>query len=195
VASSDLDPETISSLREQGAKIDTWGVGTRLVTAYEQPALGGVYKLAAVRRDAEEDWRMTVKISADPEKTTVPGILGARRFYDQAGRASADMIYDTVAAVEPGGVVVDPVNARRRKSIDRSWRQEELLVPILRGGDLVTDLPDLATSRARAQEQLASFHPGVLRRLNPHRYPAGLDVGLHRRRESLVEAALERRTV
>ena len=195
VASSDLDPETIASLREQGAMIDTWGVGTRLVTAWDQPALGGVYKLAAVRRSADDDWRMTVKVSADPDKTTVPGILGARRFYDQAGRASADMIYDTVADVEPGGKVVDPVNARRRKSIDRSWRDEELLVPILRGGDLVSDLPDLASSRARAQEQLASFHPGVLRRLNPHRYPAGLEVGLHRRREALVEAALERRAV
>ena len=55
----------------------------------------------------------------------------------------------------------------------------------------MTELPDLATSRARAQEQLASFHQGVLRRLNPHRYPAGLEVGLHRRREALVESALD----
>ena len=193
VASSDLDPETIASLREQGAAVDTWGVGTRLVTAYDQPALGGVYKLAAVRRDPSEEWRMTVKVSADPDKTTVPGILGTRRFYDQGGRAAADMIYDTAADVAPGDVVVDPVNARRRKSIDPSWQQEELLVPTLRDGELVTDLPDLATSRARAQEQLARFHPGVLRRLNPHRYPAGLDVSLHRRRESLVEAALDGR--
>lgn len=134
---------------------------------------------------------MTVKVSADPDKTTVPGILGARRFYDPAGRAAADMIYDTAAETEPGATVVDPVNPRRRKSIDASWREEELLVPTLRRGELVIDLPDLTTSRARAQEQLASFHPGVLRRLNPHRYPAGLDVTLHRRREALVEAALD----
>ena len=134
---------------------------------------------------------MTVKVSADPDKTTVPGILGARRFYDQAGRAAADMIYDTVAASAPGPAVVDPVNPRRRKPIDPTWRQDDLLVPTLRGGNLVTELPDLATSRARAQEQLASFHPGVLRRLNPHRYPAGLEVGLHRRREALVESALD----
>ena len=93
-----LDPETIASLREQGAAIDTWGVGTRLVTAYDQPALGGVYKLAAVRQGPQEDWRMTVKVSADPDKTTVPGILGARRYYDTAGQAVADMIYDTAAA-------------------------------------------------------------------------------------------------
>jgi nicotinate phosphoribosyltransferase len=193
VASSDLDPETIASLREQGAAIDTWGVGTRLVTAYEQPALGGVYKLAAVRRGPEEPWRMTVKVSADPDKTTVPGILGARRFYDQNGRASADMIYDSAADGRPGTTVVDPVNSRRRKSIDPAWRQEELLVPTLREGEPVIELPDLAVSRARAQEQLASFHPGVLRRLNPHRYPAGLEIGLHRRREALVEAALDGR--
>jgi nicotinate phosphoribosyltransferase len=191
VASSDLDPETIASLREQGAAIDTWGVGTRLVTAYDQPALGGVYKLAAVRTSPQDEWRMTVKVSADPDKTTVPGILGARRFYDEVGRAAADMIYDTAARNEPGSTVVDPVNPRRRKKIEASWRAEELLVPTLRGGELVTELPDLATSRARAQEQLASFHPGVLRRLNPHRYPAGLDVTLHRRREALVEAALD----
>lgn len=191
VASGDLDPETIASLREQGAAIDTWGVGTRLVTAYEQPALGGVYKLAAVRKGPQEPWRMTVKISADPLKTTVPGILGVRRFYDTAGRAAADMIYDTASETPAGETVVDPMNPRRRKSVDQSWQHEELLIPTLRGGELVTELPDLATSRARAQEQLASFHQGVLRRLNPHRYPAGLEVGLHRRREALVESALD----
>ena len=79
--------------------------------------------------------------------------------------------------------------------MESTQQQNQILIfdTTLRDGELVTDLPDLATSRARAQEQLACFHPGVLRRLNPHRYPAGLDVSLHRRRESLVEAALDGR--
>ena len=65
VASNDLDPDTIASLREEGARIDVWGVGTRLVTAYDEPALGGVYKLAAVRPPQGGTWRRTVKISAE----------------------------------------------------------------------------------------------------------------------------------
>lgn len=190
VASNDLDPETITSLRAQGAAIDIWGVGTRLVTAYEQPALGGVYKLTAIRPGPDSVWRPTVKISADASKTTVPGILGVRRFFGPDGQAVADMIHDTLELGDHGTTIVDPANSYRRKAIDERWRHEELLQPVLRDGNLVGELPDLAAARERAREQLASFHPAVLRQLKPHRYPAGLEFGLHQRREALVEEAL-----
>jgi nicotinate phosphoribosyltransferase len=189
VASNDLDAETIASLREQGAAIDTWGVGTRLVTAYEQPALGGVYKLTALRSSPDAAWRPTVKVSADPAKTTVPGILGVRRFFDHEGYAAADMIYDTLDQRAPGAVLVDPTNAFRRKPLDPKWRREDLLAPVMRAGDLVAELPDLAAIREHARQELASFHPSILRRLNPHRYPAGLELELHLRREALVASA------
>ena len=74
VASNDLDPATMESLQAQGARIDSWGVGTKLVTCYDQPALGGVYKLTAIR-DGGPRWRTPVKVSADTAKITVPGRL------------------------------------------------------------------------------------------------------------------------
>ncbi|WP_411844893.1 nicotinate phosphoribosyltransferase [Roseibacillus persicicus] len=77
VASNDLDVETISELKRAGAKIDTWGVGTKLVTAYEQPALGGVFKLGAIQE--EETWRYAIKLSEDPIKVSNPGCLNATR--------------------------------------------------------------------------------------------------------------------
>lgn len=192
VASNDLDPDTIASLREEGARIDVWGVGTRLVTAYDEPALGGVYKLAAVRPPQGGPWRRTVKISADAAKTTVPGILGVRRFFDEQGLAAADMIYDTGSDKPLGAMVVDPTNSHRRKVVDPAWSSEELLQPVLRAGRLIADVPSLRDARERAHDQINVFHPSILRRVNPHRYPAGLEIGIFREREAMVEEAMER---
>ena len=92
VASNDLDEHTIASLKQQGAAIDVWGVGTRLVTGGDQPALGGVYKLGAVRRPGQP-WRHRVKVSEQAVKTTTPGVQQVRRFCGPSGFL-ADVIYD-----------------------------------------------------------------------------------------------------
>ena len=192
VASNDLDPETIESLLAQGARIDSWGVGTKLVTCFDQPALGGVYKLTAVRRSGEEDWRTPVKVSADTAKITVPGQLAVRRFYDADGTARADMIWDELAAEDGSRVVVDPVDAHHRLTIDDGWTSRELTVPVLRSGRRVYEPPSLPVSRDHARRELGTLHPAILRQLRPHWYPAGLEWGLHTRREALIETALER---
>jgi nicotinate phosphoribosyltransferase len=190
-ASNDLDPEVIASLHEQGARIDIWGVGTRLVTAYDQPALGGVYKLTAIREQGRP-WRLPVKISDETAKVSVPGILAVRRFYDANGRAAADMIWDEMAQGAQSDIIVDPSDDHRRRVIEDGWRPVELLVPVFRRGRLVYDAPPLDTVRAHAAAELASLHPAVRRRLNPHRYPAGLELGLYRRRDALIESAVSR---
>src|SRR5690606_31598874 len=97
VASNDLDEHLIRSLKDQGATITVWGVGTKLVTANEQPALGGVYKLTAIRDDAGT-WQHKVKLSEQRAKITNPGILQVRRFLHE-GRFCADMIYDMTCGV------------------------------------------------------------------------------------------------
>ncbi len=86
VASSDLDEYTIMNLKAQGAKIDVWGVGTKLITAYDQPALGAVYKLVSI----EEDGKMadTIKISSNPEKVTTPGLKKVYRIINQLNHHS-----------------------------------------------------------------------------------------------------------
>jgi nicotinate phosphoribosyltransferase len=190
VASNDLDEHTIESLREQGSRIDIWGVGTKLDTAFDQPALGAVYKLTAIR-ESDGSWRYPVKLSEQTAKISTPGILGVRRFTDATDRFRADMIYDEGMPPEgPGGVIVDPADVLHMRSIDPSWSAHELVLPALRSGRRVAASPTLDEIRARARGQIGAIHPAIRRLLNPHVYPVGLERRLHERRTQLV---LERR--
>jgi nicotinate phosphoribosyltransferase len=194
VASNDLDAATIASLRAQGARIDTYGVGTKLVTCYDQPALGGVYKLVAIADGPGGSWRTPIKISEDPIKVTIPGILAVRRFYDETGTARADMIYDEelgVIARDGRAEIVDPASELRRRYIEEGWSSRELLISVFRAGVRVHDPATISEARAHAGAQLASFPDAIKRALNPHRYPAGLELGLHNRRRTLIEERLE----
>jgi nicotinate phosphoribosyltransferase len=184
LASNDLDENIISSLKNQGAKIGVWGVGTKLVTGYDQPALGGVYKLSAIRTK-QGGWEYKVKLSEQAVKITTPGILQVRRYF-RDGEAMADMIYDTQAPVPKEAVVVDPLDFSRRKTIQGDTRHEDLLTPIFRNGRCVYDVPPLAASRERTAKQLVLFHAGVKRFVNPHQYPVGLERGLHDLKTRLV---------
>lgn len=184
VASNDLDEYLIRSLKLQGAAINTWGVGTKLVTAFDQPALGGVYKLSAVR-GAAGTWEPKLKLSEETAKVTTPGVLQVRRF-KSATEFVGDAIYDTAKRLSERLTIVDPVDPTRRKRIARGLGAEDLLVPVLRKGAPVWESPSLGAIRTRVQEQLAMLHPGIKRFENPHRYPAGLEAGLHRRKLQLV---------
>jgi nicotinate phosphoribosyltransferase len=189
VASNDLDEHVIASLKQQGAKISIWGVGTRLVTGHDQPALGGVYKLTAIRPQGGV-WEYKLKLSEQPAKISIPGVLNVRRF-SRGGEFVADMIFDE--AVPPRSdearVIVDPANALRRKTIPDEAEAEDLLVPIFRGGRRVYAPPPLTASRERTLAQLAALNPAHKRLLNPHEYPAGLEPGLHELRTRLVREA------
>jgi nicotinate phosphoribosyltransferase len=180
VASSDLDEYVIASLKEQGATIGVWGVGTRLATAYDQPALGGVYKLSALRH-AGGAWQHKIKLSEQAIKVSTPGILQVRRYVGEEG-CLGDLIWDELSgfgAQPDGAVIVDPLDLTRRKPIPPGTAYEDLLVPVLRGGELACDVPTIHGSRQRTLEQLASFHAGIKRFVNPHEYPVGLEPGLH----------------
>ena len=184
VASNDLDEHIITSLKQQGARIGMWGVGTKLVTAFDQPALGGVYKLGAVR-EARGAWTYKVKLSEQAIKVTTPGILQICRF-TRNGEFIGDMIYNEYAP--PGGarVIVDPSNTTRRKAFPADATSEDLLVPIFRGGVVVYDEPTLPDIKARARVQLGLLCAGTKRLLNPHEYPVGLEPGLFDLRTELI---------
>ena len=175
LASNDLDEHIISSLKQQGAKIGMWGVGTKLVTGHDQPALGGVYKLGAIREPGGP-WSYKVKLSEQVAKVTDPGILQVSRFM-RDGEFIGDMLYNEG---EPGDarVIVDPNNPTRRKIIPGDAAREDLLVPIFRAGSLVYDEPPLTAIQARTQAQLARLYAGTKRLLNPHEYAVGLAPGL-----------------
>jgi nicotinate phosphoribosyltransferase len=185
VASNELDEHLIESLKDQGAAIDVWGVGTKLVTAHGQPALGGVYKLSAVRRPSGE-WQPRIKLSEQSVKTTVPGVLGVRRYVDAAGSPEGDMVYDTGAPPVGETVMFDPADPTRRKHFKSGHPAEELLVPVIRAGRQVYESPRLEEIRRRTGEQVARLDPTRRRFLNPHTYPVGLEQSLHERRQRLI---------
>lgn len=159
-ASDDLDESRIAALLSKGARIAVWGVGTRLVTGDGQGALGGVYKLSAIREPGGE-WRDVMKSSGDGTKASFPGILQARRFYLE-GRPVGDEIFDVRDL---------PEDAARG-----------LLVPVFRGGRRVLPEESLAAARERARGELACLSPG--------RYPVALEAGLQGRREALLAASV-----
>jgi nicotinate phosphoribosyltransferase len=183
-ASNDLDEHLIASLKEQGARIDVWGVGTRLVTGGDQAALGGVYKLGAVREPGAA-WRHRIKISEQAAKTSNPGVQQVRRFGGSDGFV-ADVIFDEEIGLPDAPVVVDPLDPTRRKRIPAGTPSEELLVPVLRKGRLVYEPPPLVQSQRRAREQVMRLHPGIRRFVNPHQYPVGLALQLHELKTQLV---------
>jgi nicotinate phosphoribosyltransferase len=184
VASNDLDEQTIASLKEQGARIDMWGVGTRLVTGGDQSALGGVYKLGAVR-DGGGAWRHTVKLSEQAAKTSNPGIQQVRRFSGGAGFL-ADMIYDEASGAPTEAVIVDPLDPTRRKRVPDGTPCEDLLVPLMRDGRAVAAPPPIEEARARVRGQLDCLHPGIKRFVHPHQYPVGLARELHDLKTRLI---------
>jgi len=184
VASNDLDEHIIASLKQQGAMIGVWGVGTKLVTGGDQPALGGVYKLGAIRDDRGE-WQYRLKISEQSVKVSNPGIQQVRRFR-QGGQFAGDMIYNEGESMKNERLIVDPVDMSRGKKIAAEAQYEDLLVPIFKEGAQVYVCPSLTGIRSRTFDQLRQFHAGVKRLLHPHEYPVGLEAGLHALRTDLI---------
>jgi nicotinate phosphoribosyltransferase len=187
VASNELDEHVIASLKEQGARIDVWGVGTRLVTGGDQAALGGVYKLGAVR-ERGGPWRTRVKVSEQAVKTSNPGVQQVRRFRGPEGFV-ADVIYEEERGLGEAAMLVDPLDPTRRKRVPAGTAFEDLLVPVVRGGRVVYQTPPLPATQARAKEQLARLHPGIRRFVNPHQYPVGLTLELYELKTRLVREA------
>ncbi|MHB9131033.1 MAG: nicotinate phosphoribosyltransferase [Armatimonadota bacterium] len=184
VASSELDEYIVDSLKEQGAEINVWGVGTKLATAYDQPALGTAYKLTAIRK-TDGKWEHKIKLTDSAVKINTPGILQVRRFYTPE-RFVADMIYDEILGAEPSCTIVDPTDPTRRKQISPEMMYEDLLVPIYRNGQLVYDVPAVDQARQRTRHQLAMLHPTIKRLVNPHEYPAGLEERLYELKTELI---------
>jgi len=184
LASNDLDEHLIESLRHQDARIDVWGVGTSLVTGADQPALGGVYKLAALRRE-DGTWQPRIKLSEQTAKSSIPGRLQVRRFIED-GKFIGDAIYDVDRTFDGATTIIDPADPIRRKEVPAGTTATELLQPVMKAGRRISPAETLETIRERCQENLAALHPGILRLKNPHAYPAGLEEGLHRHRESLL---------
>ncbi|KPV43644.1 nicotinate phosphoribosyltransferase [Alicyclobacillus ferrooxydans] len=184
VASSDLDEWTIRDLIIQGAAITSWGVGTKLITSYDTPALGGVYKLVAQERDGQ--MTPSIKVSENANKVTNPGKKKVLRFTVN-GHASADLIaldHETFDISKPLELF-DPVHTYKRKVI-RNYEVEELLVPVYLEGKLVYELPNLKDIRRHVESGLALFSKEILRPIQPHIYHVDLSKALWELKQRLL---------
>jgi nicotinate phosphoribosyltransferase len=186
VASNDLDELLISSIQGQGASIDAWGVGTKLVTCYDQPALGGVYKLGA-HRDEHGAWRDVVKLSEQPNKTSIPGVLQVRRLRCD-GALAGDIIYDSEHGLA-GPQLYDIEDPSRPPLSPPTDDADDLLTTVLDRGAPTGAALDLETARRRASTDLAMLSPRTKRFMNPQPYPVGLDRHVHARKLQLIAQA------
>ncbi|WP_289636158.1 nicotinate phosphoribosyltransferase [uncultured Adlercreutzia sp.] len=187
VLSNDLDEYTIQSILDEGADVMSFGVGTKLASAYDQPTLGGVYKLAAVRPGPGAPWEDRLKISESTAKLTTPGVLDVRRYYHGNGTVAGDMVFDVNRPPAGREVIVDPLDDLRQKNLS-GLSFETLLAPLARGGRVVLapQFRNACAARERAAAGLDRLDETQLRMLNPHTYPVGLEAGLIDRRRGLV---------
>ncbi len=192
IASNDLDERLITSLKAQGAPIDSWGVGTKLVTAHDDPALDGVYKLAVLENDAGEMVER-MKLSEQPVKTSIPGALDVVRLKRDV-RCVGDVIFDTLTEEQPGLaetsiMVISPEDPWKRKIIPtKGLTFKRLLEPLFADGRRIGRREALSVMRQRTLANLATFDRAIFRFDNPHVYAAGLSPSLFERREKIRES-------
>jgi nicotinate phosphoribosyltransferase len=189
VCSGDLDEHVIADMKRQGAKIDMWGVGTKLTTGQPDAALGGIYKLGAVRRPGGE-WQYRMKLSDEPTKSSYPGLLQVRRFHQPDGRFVADAIYEIDHTPGKPCTIVD-LETEKKTQIRAETGYSHLLVPIFSKGELVYQVPNLAASRECTRQQLSHLPLEIVRLDNPHAYPVGLEKSLYKLRSALITRAKE----
>lgn len=184
MASNELDEMAIRDLKDQGAKINVWGVGTHLVTGKDQPALDGVYKLSAIK-DEKGTWQYKVKISEKMTKITSPGISQVRRYHDNTVNI-ADMIYDIRSDVSPSPQCIDPFNPAHTQQFPKKMQYKDLLVPILKQGKRVYEFPPLKEIREKTILELSQFHPEMRRFYDAQPYFVGLEKSLYDLKLNLI---------
>lgn len=182
MASNELDEYLIRDLKQQGAKINTWGVGTHLVTGKDQSALDGVYKLAAIQNEKGE-WVYKLKLSEQTAKVTNPGILQVRRFFN-GQFYTADAIYDELTGIGESTTIVDIHDPN--KQMRAGGEHIDLLVPIFREGKQVYIAPSIQESQEHAKRELSKLPVGMERFTNPELYLAGLEESLYKKKVELI---------
>lgn len=185
-ASNDLDEYTIISLKQEGAAIDSWGVGTKLITSYDYPSLGGVYKLAATT-NREGILEPKIKISENPEKINNPGFKKVVRIYNKNEKCEADLIMlddETIDETKPLEIF-DPVYTWKRR-VYENYTIRELLKPLFLEGKLVRERKSVYEVKEYAKKELSSMWDQYKRIKNPHIYKVDLSQKLWDMKNDLI---------
>lgn len=188
VVTNSLDEYIIRDILLQGAQVDIFGVGERLITARSESVFGGVYKLCALEQNGKIVPK--IKISENTVKITNPNFKSLYRFYSrETGKAEADLItiYDEVIDKGQPYELFDPDYTWKRKTIE-NYELRQMLVPIFKNGECVYECPTLCEIRDYCQRELASMWDEVLRFENPHNYYVDLSQRLWDEKHSLLKA-------
>ena len=170
VASNDLNEDLIADLKRQGARINGWGVGTQLITAYDAPALGGVYKLTAIQ--GPQGWQSRMKLSSNAEKATDPGRKQIIRYYDAEDRPLGDMLCSEGSPWPESGVIGgrSQKQPHRPAQIEGAARAEALLKPVFADGVRLVPREPVVQVRRRALDAIAALPEEFKRLRNPEIY-------------------------
>ena len=170
-ASSDLDEYLINSLKTQGCTVTSWGVGTNLITSSDNPAFGGVYKLAAIKKPGDKEFTAKIKISENPEKITNPGNKTVYRIYDkESSKIKADLICLVGEIFDPSEdlKIFDPISTWKKSILPAgSYQIREMLVPIFLNGQCVYSSPAVMDIKAYCQQELNTLWDENRRLINP----------------------------
>lgn len=190
-ASSDLDEYLIESLKAQGAKINSWGVGTNLITCQDNPAFGGVYKLAAIKDKNDQDFVPKIKLSENVEKVTNPGNKTIYRIYDKAtGKIRADLICLANETFDPEKdmIIFDPMATwKKTKIAGGSYTLRELLVPVFQKGECVYTSPTVMEIKDICKKELDTLWDETRRFVNPQEVYVDLSDKLFKIKSELLE--------
>lgn len=189
-ASNDLDEGLIGSLKAQGATINSWGVGTNLITSKDCPAFGGVYKLAAIWNEPEQRFEPKIKISENAEKITNPGDKKIYRIYDLEGMIIADLIAlaDEEFSSKDPLLLFDPIETWKKTLLPgSSYTMRELLVPVFRKGDCVYESPSVKEIQNICRRELNTLWEESKRFEYPHQTYVDLTRKLWNLKNNLLE--------
>lgn len=184
VASNDLDEFLITSLKYQKSKISVWGIGTKLITAYDNPSLGAVYKLSAVQNEKGQ-WVNKLKLSEQKIKINNPGIHQVRRFF-RNDKFLGDMIYD-INYKANSRIMIDPNDSTKsKKFLNSNIKHEDLLKSIFKKGKLVYKSDSIHKIRGKLINDLDCLDNTHKRLENPHNYPVGLEKSLFEEKNKMI---------
>ena len=186
-ASGDLDERLVQSLKQQGAKIDTWGIGTKLITSADMPSLGGVYKLSAVVEDGEIVPK--IKVSNNSVKITNPGFKTFYRIYDKAtGKAEADLIALRGEEIDFNSplTLYHPIDRWKKTTYD-NYEVRELPVNVVKNGKLVYEMPKVSDIAVYAKGEMESFWDEYKRIDQPHIYKVDLSDKLYELKADMLD--------
>ncbi len=188
VGSSELDEHLIADIKRQGAKINSWGVGTKLMTGGTEPSLGGVYKLAAVYEN--DRWNARLKISDNPAKTTDPGIKMPVRFYSEDGTIVGDVLFDNDDHSWQSGKIIghDRMVLEETHVYPAHYTRRALLQPVMLGGKRVSSCSSVMEIRAFAREEISHILPETRRLVNPQIYRVDLSERLAQEKRRAIES-------